>query len=66
MLSTENMNNALRAVASTMQDPVVFILLVILALAVILAGTLIAECFTERLRLKVKLPQQAESIPISI
>jgi biopolymer transport protein ExbB/TolQ len=56
MFSTENLNNALRAVASALQTPVVCVLLLLLAGTAVMVGTVIAELFTERLRLKARLP----------
>lgn len=56
MFSSENLSNALRAVASALQVPVTLVLLLLLAVTAIMVGTLVAELFTERLRLKVKLP----------
>jgi hypothetical protein len=52
MFSTANLNDALRAVSSSLQIPVICVLLVMIAVVIIMAGTLLAETFTERLRLK--------------
>ena len=57
MFSSTELSNALRAVTGAMQSPVIIILLVFIALAVIMAGTLIAELFTERIRMKAKMPK---------
>lgn len=62
MFSSTNLSNTLRAVASALQTPVIIILLVIIAVTIILAGTLIAELFTERLRMKAKLPTLVDRI----
>lgn len=51
-----NLSDALRAVASALQTPVIVILLVLIAVTIVMAGTLIAELFTERLHMKAKLP----------
>jgi biopolymer transport protein ExbB/TolQ len=51
-----NFSDALRALATTLQTPVQVILLVLLAVTVVMAGTLAAELFTERLHMKAKLP----------
>jgi biopolymer transport protein ExbB/TolQ len=56
MFSSANLSNALRAVASALQTPVMIVLLFMLAVTVVMLGTFLAEIFTERLRLKVKLP----------
>lgn len=57
MLTNENLSDALRAVASALETPVIIILLLLLALTIVMAGTLLAELFTERLHMKAKLPQ---------
>ena len=62
MFSSTELSNALRAVTGAMQSPVIIILLVFIALAVIMAGTLIAELFTERLRMKAKMPKLADDL----
>lgn len=49
-------NNILRAVASSLNTPVIIILLILVAAAVALIGSLVVEIFTERRHLKVKLP----------
>ena len=51
-----SLNGALRAIASALETPVVVILLVLIAVTVVMLGTLIAELFTERLHMKAKLP----------
>lgn len=62
MFSSTELSNALRAVTGAMQSPVIIILLVFIALAVIMAGTLIAELFTERIRMKAKMPKLADDL----
>jgi biopolymer transport protein ExbB/TolQ len=52
-----NFSDALRALATALQTPVQVILLVLLAVTVVMAGTLVAELFTERLHMKAKLPE---------
>ena len=54
---TQNLNSVLRAIASAMQTPVIIVLLLLIAVAVVMAGTLIAELFTERIHMKAKLPK---------
>lgn len=66
---TKDLTNILRVVSGGLEIPVLLILLVLIALSVILMGTLIAELFTERVRLTAKLPQlvagiRNESIPL--
>lgn len=51
------LTDAMRAVAGAMQYPVIIILLALLACVVVFLGWLIAEYFTERRHLNVKLPQ---------
>ncbi len=62
MFSTANLNDALRAVSSSLQIPVICVLLVMIAVVIIMAGTLLAETFTERLRLKARLPMLVDKI----
>lgn len=54
---TQNLTDALRAIASALQTPVIIILLLLIAVTVVMAGTLIAECFTERRHMRAKLPE---------
>lgn len=61
MISSD-LSNALRAVSSGLQTPVMVILLFILAVTVILIGTLIGEFFTERRHMKQNMPQFADKI----
>lgn len=49
--------DALRAIASMLKYPVIFVLLIMFAGALVLLGWLISEYFTERKHLNVKLPQ---------
>jgi biopolymer transport protein ExbB/TolQ len=56
MFSGSDLSNVLRAVSGALQTPVIFILILLAAVTVISAGTLIAELFTERLHMKAKLP----------
>ncbi len=53
---SQGLSDALRAVAEAALTPVVIILLALIAVTIILLGTLIAEFFTERRHLKVKMP----------
>ena len=57
-----NISNMLRAVASSLNYPVMIILLILLAAAVFFAGSLIVEIFTERRHLKVKMPQLVDAL----
>lgn len=62
MFSSADLSNALRAVIGAMQSPVIIVLMVLMALTVILAATLIAEFFTERIRMKAKMPKLADDL----
>lgn len=62
MFSSANLSNALRAVASALETPVVVVLLVLMGVTVVLVGTLITELFTERLHMKAKLPKLVDQI----
>lgn len=53
---SEAIKDILRAVSSGLQIPVIVILLLLIAVTVIMLGSLIAEVFSERMRLKVKIP----------
>lgn len=52
-----NLSSALRAIASALQTPVIIVLLVLIAVTVVMVGTLIAELFTERCHMRAKLPE---------
>jgi biopolymer transport protein ExbB/TolQ len=54
--------NALRAAASALQIPVTLALLLLMAASAFLLGSLIAELFTERLRLRARLPELADKL----
>ena len=62
MFSGTNLSDALRVVASSLQTPVICVLLVLLAAMAVMAGTLIAELFTERMQLKAKLPKLVDTL----
>lgn len=52
----------LRAMTSALQTPVIVVLLLLAALTIAMTGTLLAEMFTERIRLRVKLPELIEML----
>ena len=54
---TSTVTQMLRAVASGLKIPTIIILLLLIALTVVLLGTLVAEYFTERKQLKGSIPQ---------
>lgn len=59
---TESLNQALRAVAEALRAPVIIVLLLLIAMAVLMLGALLAEVFTERTRLKAKMPWLVEQL----
>lgn len=62
MFSATDFTNILRAIASALATPVNIILLLLMAMTIVLFGTLVAEGLTERLRLRVKLPNLVDQI----
>lgn len=62
MFSGANLSNVLRAVASGLETPVIVILILLMAAAITLLGSLIVEFFTERIHLKVELPKLVDSL----
>lgn len=62
MFSSANLSNALRAVASSLQTPVICILLLMIAVMIMMTGTVIAEYFTERIHLRAKLPELVDKL----
>jgi biopolymer transport protein ExbB/TolQ len=57
-----NFSDLLRVVSASLAVPVFIVLAAALALTVVMLGTLAGEVFTERLRLKVRLPQLVDEI----
>jgi biopolymer transport protein ExbB/TolQ len=53
----KNLGDGMRAVAEAMNMPVLIVLYILMAMSAVLLGSLIVELFTERLLLRVKLPQ---------
>lgn len=53
---SEAVKDVLRAVSSALQMPTIVILLLLILVTVIMLGSLLAEYFTERRRLKVRIP----------
>ncbi len=54
---SEAIVDILRAVSSALQTPTILILLLLIAVTVVMLGSVIAEFFSERSRLKTKIPQ---------
>ena len=59
---TEYLLDMLRALSASLQTPVIVVLLLLAAIVIVMLGTLIAEFFTERRLLKVKLPRLVDEI----
>ncbi len=55
-------SKAMRAIASSMEIPVIILLLVLIAVAVFLIGWLISELFTEHKYLKANMPKVVDDI----
>lgn len=62
MFTKEQLNQVMYIIAQALEIPDIVVLLILVAVAVVLVGTLIAEYFTEHRRLKVKLPQLFEEL----
>jgi biopolymer transport protein ExbB/TolQ len=52
----------LRAISSALQTPVIIILLLLMAATLFMLGSLVVEAFTERARLRAKLPELADAL----
>ena len=55
-MTAQNLSNALRALSDSLQTPVILVLLILAALTIIMAGTLLAEFFLERRHMRAELP----------
>lgn len=62
MISSQNFADMLHSVSTALKVPVMVILLIMIAVTVLLIGSLIAELFTERIHLKEKLPQLLDKL----
>ena len=62
MFTETALTDTLRAIASALQSPVIIILLLLIAVTIVMAGTLIAELFTERLHMCAKLPELLNAV----
>ncbi|MDR1247523.1 MAG: MotA/TolQ/ExbB proton channel family protein [Clostridiales Family XIII bacterium] len=56
------LSDTLRAISNALQTPVVAVLLLLMAAALFMLGSLAVEAFTERSRLSVKLPELADAL----
>ena len=52
----------MRAIASSMETPVIILLLILVAASVFMIGWIIAELFTERKHLKEKMPALVDEL----
>lgn len=59
---TSTVTEMLRAVAAGLKMPTIIILLLLIALTVVLLGTLVAEYFTERKQLKGSIPELIDAM----
>ncbi len=59
---TSTVSQMLRAVASGLQVPTIIILLLLIALTVVLLGSLVAEYFTERKQLQESIPELIDAM----
>ncbi len=62
MLGSIDFTNILRQVASSLQTPVIVMLLILICITVIALGSMVAELFTERLYLRRKVPYLPDMI----
>lgn len=58
----DTIKEVLRAIASGLQIPTIIILLILIAVTIIMLGSLIAEFFTERRRMKAKIPELIDNL----
>lgn len=61
-MDTTAFSTALRSISAALETPVIIILLIFIAVTVVLLGSLVVEFFTERRRLKVRLPLLVDSL----
>lgn len=58
----ESLNQVMRTIASSLNYPVIAVLIIFVAAVIVIAGTLIVEIFTEHRRLKVKMPELVDAL----
>ena len=61
-LEISSINDMLRAVAGSMEYPVIILLLVLIATTLVCAGSMVSEIFTEHRHLKVKMPRLMDEL----
>ncbi len=59
---SEIVKDVLRTITSSLQIPTIIILLLLIASAVVMIGSIIVEIFTDRMRLKAKIPKVIDDI----
>lgn len=59
---SETVKDILRAVSSGLQTPTIVILILLLVITVLMLGSFFAELFSERARLKAKIPQMIDDM----
>ena len=57
-----SINDMLRAIAGSMEYPVIILVLVLIATTLVCAGSMVSEIFTEHRHLKVKMPQLMDAL----
>lgn len=62
MFSSENLNDLLRSICSSLRIPVILILLVMMAVTIVLTAMLVTEFFTEHRHLKVSMPEMMDQL----
>ena len=62
MFSSENLSNVLRAVSSFLQVPVMIILILMLALTILMVGSLGVEFFLEHRKMQADLPRLVDEL----
>lgn len=59
---SEGVKDILRAVSSGLQTPTIVILIILLVITILMLGSIIAEFFSERARLKVRIPNLIDEL----
>lgn len=59
---SEAVKDILRAISSSLQIPVIVILILLILITVVMLGSILAEYFSERRRLKVRIPQLIDDL----
>lgn len=62
MFTATNINNAMRAICSALQIPVTCILLLLVAITIVLVGSLVVEFILEHRHLKVQMPKLVDEL----